>query len=48
MGLKAREFIPLCHTHHQGWDGIHFLGNKKFEEKYGTQEELLKYYKDES
>jgi hypothetical protein len=48
MGLKAREFIPLCHTHHQGWEGIHFLGNEKFEEKFGTQEELLEYYKNES
>ena len=47
MGLKNREnFIPLCHTHHQGKEGIHHLGTFTWEEKYATQEELLKYYKE--
>jgi len=34
----------ICHTHHQGLQGIHYLGNKEWEKKFGTQEELLEYY----
>ena len=30
--------------HHQGSQGIHYLGNFTWEDKYGTQEELLEYY----
>jgi len=30
--------------HHQGAQGIHFLGNREFEKRYGTQEEILKWY----
>mgnify|MGYP003118422960 FL=1 len=45
MGLKSRLFIPLCHHHHQGKEGIHFLGTFTWEEKFGTQEQLLEYYK---
>jgi hypothetical protein len=34
--------IPLCPEHHRGNDGIHGLGRKSFEAKYGvTEEELL-------
>jgi hypothetical protein len=33
--------IPLCHTHHQGAEGIHTLGVKAWEKIYGTQAELL-------
>ena len=48
MGLKNREqFIPLCHTHHQGKEGIHHIGKFTWEEKFGTQEELLEYQKKE-
>lgn len=43
MGLKSKEFIPLCHHHHQGSQGIH-TDPKLFEERFGTQEELLDWY----
>jgi hypothetical protein len=34
--------IPLCPEHHRGNGGIHGLGRKSFEAKYGiTEEELL-------
>tara|TARA_R100001443_G_C3361148_1_gene179095 strand:+ start:2905 stop:3183 length:279 start_codon:yes stop_codon:yes gene_type:complete len=47
MGLKNKEkFIPLCHHHHQGKEGIHHLGNKIWEDRFGLQEELLQYYKE--
>jgi hypothetical protein len=46
MGLRNLEsFIPLCHYHHQGQGGIHSIGKFTFEEKHGTQEELLEYLK---
>tara|TARA_R110001632_G_scaffold23690_2_gene66948 strand:- start:732 stop:857 length:126 start_codon:yes stop_codon:yes gene_type:complete len=34
----------ICHTHHQGEQGIHYLGNKTWEKNYGLQEELYKWY----
>ena len=48
MGIKSKSFIPLCFEHHQGSQGVHFLGTFTWEKKYGTQELLLKYYKDNS
>jgi hypothetical protein len=33
--------IPLCPEHHRGNDGIHGLGRKSFEAKYGITEEKL-------
>lgn len=34
--------IPLCPEHHRGNSGVHGLGRKSFEAKYGiTEEELL-------
>lgn len=33
--------IPLCPEHHRGNTGIHGLGRKGFEMKYGISEELL-------
>ena len=36
--------IPLCPAHHTGDIGIHGLGRKAFEKKYGlTEEDLLEY-----
>lgn len=35
------KVIPLCHAHHQGNEGIHTLGRKKWQAKYGTENELL-------
>ena len=49
MGRKSNSLthaLPLCHEHHQGSQGIHHLGNKVWEEKYGSQEELLEYIKE--
>jgi len=46
MGKKSIHALPLCHEHHQGSQGIHHLGNKVWEEKYGSQEELLEYIKE--
>lgn len=44
MGKKSDKFIPLCHYHHQGNEGIHHIGTKTWENKFGSQEELLKYF----
>lgn len=44
MGMKASNFdvIGLCPEHHRGNSGVHGLGTKGFEKRYGfTEEELL-------
>lgn len=40
MGLKASHMlvIPLCHAHHREF---HTLGRKTWEERYGTQQEMI-------
>jgi hypothetical protein len=42
-GQKAAddEAIPLCHYHHQGAEGIHTLGTRSWQEKYGNERDLL-------
>jgi|TARA_R100000278_G_scaffold123276_1_gene112614 hypothetical protein len=45
MGQKSKDALPLCWEHHQGRDGVH-TNTKKWEEKYGTQEELLEIVND--
>lgn len=44
-GLSQRashdQTIPLCPHHHQGPEGIHTIGMRAWESKYGTQTELL-------
>ena len=42
IGMRASHFevIPLCHEHHQGNTGIH-LDKKNFENKYGTEKQIL-------
>ena len=40
MGMKDKDMIPLCYIHHQGKLGIHTIGKKTWEERYGTQREL--------
>jgi len=44
MGQRAphSDVIPLCFTHHQGKEGIHVIGRKTWEYRYGTERELLK------
>jgi hypothetical protein len=47
-GKRASDWdvIPLCHFHHQGKDGIHGLGRKRFEKFYEvTEMELLEQVK---
>ncbi len=51
-GKKANDehSIPLCHRHHQGEDGIHTLGMRVWEERFGKQEvylEMVNEYLDE-
>ncbi len=42
-GRKDHKFIlPLCYEHHQGSQGIHTLSRRVWQEKYGTEEELVK------
>lgn len=42
MPRKSAPVIGLCREHHRGDTGIHGLGRKAFEKKYGlTEEELL-------
>lgn len=46
MGKGQRDshfrVLPLCPTHHRGGYGIGFHGGKRiWQEKYGTEEELL-------
>lgn len=49
MGQRNDHFstIPLCHTHHRtGQAGIAFhAGSKTWQERYGTEEELLEQVK---
>ena len=41
-GVRATSpIIPLCVRHHTGEDGIHTLGRRHFERKFGTTEEAL-------
>ena len=47
MGLRPSHFniLPLCPAHHRtGKISVH-LGKKAFEEKYGTQQQLIKQVK---
>ena len=46
IGLKSKLFIPLCSHHHvSSNDAFHVMGQFSWEEKFGTQIELLEYYK---
>lgn len=40
MGKRASDFdtIPLCPEHHQGNDGIHGMGRKAWERRFGVTE----------
>lgn len=44
MSQRASHFetVPLCPAHHQGDEGVHGLGRRAFEARYGcTERELL-------
>lgn len=43
MGLRSSHFdtIPLCHYHHVGDEGIHIIGKKTWQNKYGYEKEHL-------
>lgn len=34
--------IPLCYHHHQGKEGIHTIGRKTWEEKFGDEMSYLR------
>jgi len=36
-----RKTIPLCYDHHQGSEGIHFLGKKEWRKRYGHEFDML-------
>jgi len=38
--------LGLCHLHHQGRDGIHTIGRKKWHAEYGTETELMQQTKE--
>ena len=42
-GQKSGNYltIPLCHFHHQGGEGIHTLGTRVWQPKYGDELSLL-------
>jgi hypothetical protein len=37
-----KKTIPLCYDHHQGKEGIHFLGKHVWRKKYGHELDYLK------
>lgn len=43
MGQRNNHYnvIPLCFLHHQGKEGIHTLGTKTWQKKYGSETDLL-------
>ena len=38
--------LPLCHYHHQGEEGIHFLGRSEWVKRYGKEIDLLEIVND--
>ncbi len=40
------KVIPLCYHHHRGTEGIHTIGRKKWQAKYGTEKELMQKARD--
>ena len=49
-GIRAsdKDVIPLCVEHHRGMTGVHGLGRKAFERRYGlTEMDLLEMVKRE-
>lgn len=43
IALKSSDYdaMPLCYEHHIGNTGIHGLGRKEFERRYGLQSKLV-------
>lgn len=50
LGLGVRNdhanTLPLCPNHHRGNDGIHGMGRKAWEKRFGTQWKLLEKVKE--
>jgi len=46
-GAKSSNYdiMPLCVHHHRGEEGIHHIGVKTWEAKYGDQDDLVKQVK---
>jgi len=43
MAQKSSDYecLPLCWNHHQGPEGIHHLGTKRWQKIYGDERDLL-------
>jgi len=43
-GAKSSNYdiMPICPDHHRGEEGIHHIGVKTWEDKYGDQDDLVK------
>ncbi len=43
-GAKSSNYdiMPLCVRHHRGEEGIHHIGVKTWQEKFGDQDDLVK------
>lgn len=43
LSQKASDYetIPLCHFHHQGKEGIHTVGTRVWQMRFGTEIDLL-------
>lgn len=41
-----KKVFALCYHHHQGQEGIHTLGRKKWQIKYGSEQEHLEKVKE--
>ncbi len=35
------KVIAICHFHHQGDEGIHKIGRKAWQERYGSEQDLM-------
>lgn len=47
LGQRSSHYatLPLCHAHHQGKEGIHTLGTKVWQAKFGSELELIEQVK---
>lgn len=43
MGVRPSHFdtIPLCPNHHRGAEGIHTIGKKTWQKKYGYEVDMI-------
>jgi len=43
-GAKSSNYdiMPICYKHHRGEEGIHYIGVKTWEDKFGDQDDLVR------